>query len=80
MTNNQHYFFRYFKTLKVPHSQDCNLGIKGKDIDIKRNFETGWHLTDIALSVSRNGHVSSVISTSDVSESYPGKIFFSLIH
>ena len=36
------------------------------------NEETGWHLSNMEIQVSRSRHVSSVISASDISQSYPG--------
>ena len=31
-------FLNILNLLKVPHSQDCNFGMKYKDTDIKRDF------------------------------------------
>ena len=43
------------------------------------NEETGWHLSNMEIQVSRSRHVSSVVSASDISQNYPGT-FFALVH
>ena len=43
-----------------------------KDVYI-HNEETGWHLSNIKIGESRFRHTSTVVNSSDISETYPGK-------
>ena len=44
----------------------------GKELFI-HNEETGWHLSNMEMAVSRFRHISRIVNTSDISETYPGK-------
>jgi hypothetical protein len=44
------------------------------------NEETGWHLSNMEIQVSRSRHVSSVVSASDISSSYPGTLLYFLYY
>ena len=54
----------------------ANIETVSKDLYI-HNEETGWHLSNIKIGESRFRHTSTVVNTSDISETYPGKDTYS---
>ena len=44
------------------------------------NEETGWHLSNMEIQVSRSRHVSSVVIASEINQSYPGIYLVNIIY